>query len=153
MDKENFRLFEGQGRRKSAIHDFDAPLSVGLVFDASGSMGQKLVQSRQAAAQFFKTANPEDEFSIQFNDRPQMVVGLYARHRGDLDALTFTQAKGRAPLLDGARRSPICAREESAQGDPRHLRRAIIRPLPNPKSQPAQGGRRAALCDQRLRDR
>ena len=52
----------------------DAPLSVGLVFDASGSMGHKLEKSRQAVAQFFKTANPEDEFFlVQFNDGADLV--------------------------------------------------------------------------------
>jgi hypothetical protein len=42
----------------------EAPLSVGLVFDVSGSMKQQ--QTRESAtgcAQFFRTSNPEDEFS------------------------------------------------------------------------------------------
>ncbi len=38
-------------------------------------MGNKLDKSRQAVAQFFKTANPEDEFFlVQFNDRPELTV-------------------------------------------------------------------------------
>ena len=41
----------------------DAPLSIVIVFDTSGSMGAKLQKSRQAVAQFLKTANPEDEFA------------------------------------------------------------------------------------------
>src|SRR6476659_8686212 len=50
----------------------EAPLSVGVVFDASSSMGAKLQRSREAVAQFMKTANPEDEFFlVQFNDRPE----------------------------------------------------------------------------------
>ena len=37
-------------------------------------MGDKLEKSRQAVAQFFKTANPEDEFFlVQFNDNAQLV--------------------------------------------------------------------------------
>ncbi|MCL4793428.1 MAG: VWA domain-containing protein [Bryobacteraceae bacterium] len=103
MDKENFRLFEDKVEQEvSYFASFDAPLSVGLVFDASGSMGQKLVKSRQAAAQFFKTANPEDEFFlIQFNDRPQMVVDYTRDTEEIMTRLTFTQAKGRTSLLDG----------------------------------------------------
>lgn len=103
MDKENFRLFEDKVEQEvSYFASFDAPLSVGLVFDASGSMGQKLIKSRQAAAQFFKTANPEDEFFlIQFNDRPQMVVDYTRDTEEIMTRLTFTQAKGRTSLLDG----------------------------------------------------
>lgn len=103
MDKENFRLFEDKVEQEvSYFASFDAPLSVGLVFDASGSMGQKLAKSRQAASQFFKTANPEDEFFlIQFNDRPQMVVDYTRDTEEIMTRLTFTQAKGRTSLLDG----------------------------------------------------
>lgn len=103
MDKENFRLFEDKVEQEvSYFASFDAPLSVGLVFDASGSMGQKLAKSRQAASQFFKTANPEDEFFlIQFNDRPEMVVDYTRDTEEIMTRLTFTQAKGRTSLLDG----------------------------------------------------
>jgi Ca-activated chloride channel family protein len=103
MEKENFRLFEDKVEQEIAYFaSFDAPLSVGLVFDASGSMGSKLSKSRQAAAQFFKTANPEDEFFlIQFNDRPQLIVPFTQNTEDIQSRLTFTQAKGRTALLDG----------------------------------------------------
>ena len=65
-------------------------------------MGAKLQKSRQAVAQFFKTANPEDEFFlIQFNDRPQLVVPLTSSTEEIQNQLTFTNAKGRTALLDG----------------------------------------------------
>jgi VWFA-related protein len=61
-----------------------------------------LQKSRQAAAQFFKTANPEDEFFlVQFNDRPEMVVPFTSNPEEIQNRLTFTQAKGRTALLDG----------------------------------------------------
>ncbi len=103
MEKENFRLFEDkQEQEVSYFASFDAPLSVGLVFDASGSMNNKLNKSRQAAAEFFKAANPEDEFFlVQFHDRPKLVVP-FTRNTEDIQSrLTFTQAKGRTALLDG----------------------------------------------------
>src|ERR1700690_858398 len=73
LEKEHFRLFEDKVEQVIAQFSAeDAPLSVGIVFDTSGSMGSKLQKSREAVAQFFKTANPEDEFFlIEFNDRPQ----------------------------------------------------------------------------------
>lgn len=103
MEKDNFRLFEDKVEQEvSYFGSFDAPISVGLVFDASGSMGNKLNKSRQAASQFFKTSNPEDEFFlIQFNDRPQMAVPFTHDSEEIMNRLTFTQAKGRTALLDG----------------------------------------------------
>jgi VWFA-related protein len=74
---------------------------VGLVFDASGSMGSKLKRSRMAAAAFFKTANPEDEFFlVEFNDRPKLAVPLTRHPERIQDRLASTQAKGRTALLD-----------------------------------------------------
>src|SRR5207245_8678704 len=80
----------------------DAPRSVGVVFDTSGSMGSKLQKSRQAVAQCLKTANPQDEFFlIQFNDRPELVVGFTSETEEIQNRLTFVQSKGRTALLDG----------------------------------------------------
>jgi VWFA-related protein len=102
MEKESFRLFEDKVEQEiSYFASFDAPLSIGLVFDASGSMGNKLTKSRQAAVSFFKTANPEDEFFlIQFNERPRVVVSFTRDIEEIQNQLTFTQAKGRTALLD-----------------------------------------------------
>src|SRR5947199_10094567 len=61
LEKENFRVFDDQVEQ--TISQFamdDEPVTVGLVFDTSGSMGAKLRRSRMAAMEFFKTANPED---------------------------------------------------------------------------------------------
>jgi Ca-activated chloride channel family protein len=79
----------------------DEPVAVGLVFDISGSMGPKLRLSRMAAAAFFKTANPEDEFFlVEFNDQPKMVVPLTRNVEEIQNQLTFAQSKGRTALLD-----------------------------------------------------
>lgn len=103
LEKEHFRLFEDKIEQQIAqFASDDAPLSVGLVFDASGSMGAKLSKSRQAAAQFFKTANPEDEFFlVQFNDRPELIVPFTHNTEEIQNRLAFTNAKGRTALLDG----------------------------------------------------
>lgn len=103
LEREHFRIYEDKIEQKIAqFASEDAPLSVGLVFDASGSMGQKLAKSRQAAAQFFKTANPEDEFFlVQFNDRPELVVPFTHSTEEIQSRLAFTNAKGRTALLDG----------------------------------------------------
>ena len=103
LERENFKLYEDKIEQDiSQFSSEDAPLSIGIVFDTSGSMGAKLTRSRQAVAQFMKTANPQDEFFlIEFNDRPEMVQGFTKETEEIQNRLTFTQAKGRTALLDG----------------------------------------------------
>ncbi|MFL6417236.1 MAG: VWA domain-containing protein [Bryobacteraceae bacterium] len=102
LEKEHFRLFEDKVEQEiSNFSSEDAPISIGLVFDTSGSMGPKLQKSRQAAAEFFKTSNPSDEFFlVQFNDRPELSVPFTTDTAKIQSALTFTQSKGRTALLD-----------------------------------------------------
>jgi Ca-activated chloride channel family protein len=103
LEKEHFKVFEDKVEQDIAqFSSEDAPLSVGIVFDTSGSMGPKLQKSRQAVAQFMKTANPEDEFFlIQFNDRPELVTPFTHNTEDLQNRLTFTNSKGRTALLDG----------------------------------------------------
>jgi Ca-activated chloride channel homolog len=102
LDRENFRIFEDKSEQKvTHFASEDAPLSVGVVFDISGSMGSKLQKSREAVTQFFKTANPQDEFFlVEFNDRPQLVVDFTTHLEEIQNRLTFTQSRGRTALLD-----------------------------------------------------
>jgi len=102
LEKENFKILED--RKEQVISQFsseDAPLSVGVIFDCSGSMGKKLDSSRLAVAQFFKTANPEDEFFlVQFSDTADLVQPFTRNLEEIQNRLTFTQSKGRTALLD-----------------------------------------------------
>ena len=102
LDKEHFVLKEDN--KPQVIEQFgaeEAPLSLAVVFDASGSMGYKMTKSREAVAQFFKTVNPEDEFFlVQFNNRPEMVTGFTRSLEEIQSRLTFVRSKGRTALLD-----------------------------------------------------
>jgi VWFA-related protein len=103
LDQDSFKVFEDKSEQKLvSFGSEDAPLSIGIVFDTSGSMGPKLDKSRQAVSEFFKTANPEDEaFLVEFNDRPELVTGVTHNLEEIQNRLTFTQSKGRTALLDG----------------------------------------------------
>jgi Ca-activated chloride channel homolog len=102
LEKENFKVFEEKTEQSiSQFSSEDAPLSVGVIFDCSGSMGNKLEKSRLAVAQFFKTSNPEDEFFlVQFNDGAQIIQSFTQNLEEIQNRLTFTQSKGRTALLD-----------------------------------------------------
>jgi len=103
LDQDVFDILEDNVKQKIvSFGSEDAPLSVGIVFDTSGSMGPKLEKSRQSVTEFFKTANPEDEaFLVEFNDRPELVTPLTHNLEEIQNRLTFTQSKGRTALLDG----------------------------------------------------
>jgi len=102
LEKENFKLLEDkQPQEITQFSSEDAPLSVGVVFDCSGSMGHKLEKSRLAVAQFFKLANPEDEFFlVQFNDSASLAQPFTRNLEEIQNKLAFTQSKGRTALLD-----------------------------------------------------
>jgi len=103
LEGENFEVFEGKERQQ--IQHFsseDAPLSLGAIFDMSGSMASKIQRAREAVVEFFKTANPEDEFfMIAFADRPEEMTD-FTRSVEDIEGrLPYTVPKGRTAMLDG----------------------------------------------------
>ena len=102
LERENFRLYDNRAEQKITTFAMDdAPVAVGLVFDTSGSMGEKLRRSRMAAREFFKLANDQDEFFlVEFSDKPHLEVPL-TRNTGEIEnQLTFSRSKGSTALLD-----------------------------------------------------
>jgi Ca-activated chloride channel homolog len=76
LRKEDFVLFE-DGVRQTITHFSrdDAPVSVGMLLDTSGSMRNKMAKVSAAATEFFKSANPEDEFFLaEFSARARLKV-------------------------------------------------------------------------------
>jgi VWFA-related protein len=103
LERHQFRLLDD--RAEQVISHFtteDVPVSIGIVFDSSGSMGVKLKKAQAAVIQFLRTANPADEFSlVQVNDRATMLQGLTDRVEDIQNRLLFIGSKGRTALLDG----------------------------------------------------
>jgi VWFA-related protein len=102
LEKEHFRVLDDHVEQTITHFSMDdEPVAVGLVFDISGSMGSKLQKSRLAAAEFFRTSNPEDEyFLVEFNDQPRLVTPLTRDVEEIQNQLTWAQSKGRTALLD-----------------------------------------------------
>jgi VWFA-related protein len=102
LEKEHFRLFDD--KVEQVITHFgseDAPVSIALVFDCSGSMGPKMQKSRAAVTAFLHTANTEDEFAlVVFSDRAQLAVGFTNRIEEIQNRMLYTQSRGRTALLD-----------------------------------------------------
>lgn len=102
LSKQNFRVFDGAVEQKiSHLFMEDAPVSVGIVFDASNSMRKKLDNSREAMIHFLRLSTPGDEFSLwEFSDRPQPVC-LFTTNAAEIeDGLLQIQSGGWTSLFD-----------------------------------------------------
>jgi Ca-activated chloride channel family protein len=102
LDKDNFEVFDEKVAQKIlSFSTEDSPISVGMIFDSSGSMADKIEKSKEAALQFFKTSNPEDEFMlIDFNERPDLISAFTSKFSKLQDSLLFVKSGGKTALLD-----------------------------------------------------
>jgi Ca-activated chloride channel family protein len=82
--------------------DIDAPVSVGVLFDVSGSMsGDKIAKARKALERFINTSHPSDEyFLIAFNTRAQLLLDRTRNGEQVLDKLQLVQPKSNTALYD-----------------------------------------------------
>ena len=102
LETDNFRVFEDNVEQEiQTFSSEDVPISIGVVFDVSGSMGNKIGKAREAAVQFFKTANTADEFFlVSFNERAEL-TSEFTNSVEDLQSrMALTATKGRTALLD-----------------------------------------------------
>jgi Ca-activated chloride channel family protein len=102
LDKDNFELFEGSSKEDiKSFSSEDAPVSLGVIFDCSGSMASKMERAKDAVVEFFKTANPQDEFfMVTFSDQPEMVVDFTNSVEEIHSKLLYTAPQKRTALLD-----------------------------------------------------
>ncbi len=102
LDKDNFSVFEGKDAQEiRSFSSEDAPVSLGIIFDMSGSMSSKIDRAREAVGEFLKTANPQDEFFlIAFSDQPEQLADFTQVADEIQNKLMFTAPRGRTSLLD-----------------------------------------------------
>lgn len=102
LQKEDFHILEDGVEQKVAhFSGEDAPLSIGLVFDESGSMDYKLRTARDATAQFLQTLNTGDEaFLVEFGDHAKLSVGFTTHPEEIQQVLKNVQGAGLTAMLD-----------------------------------------------------
>jgi len=95
-------LDEKKPQEITFFSDDDAPVSVGVIFDVSGSMGgDKINRAREALSKFIQTSHNMDEyFLIAFNSRAQLLLDRTRDGNAVLDKLTFVQTKNNTALYD-----------------------------------------------------
>jgi Ca-activated chloride channel family protein len=102
LERENFYLTDNNIPQKiKTFATQDAPLTIGIVFDLSGSMESKFVRARKALSEFLRTCNPQDEFFVVgFNDRPAVIVD-YTSDVDDVEArMVMLKPEKRTALID-----------------------------------------------------
>jgi Ca-activated chloride channel homolog len=102
LEADGFRVFEDNVEQEVVTFSSeDVPISVGVILDLSGSMANKIGEAKQAAMQFFKSANPEDEFLlVTVSEHAQLSSGFTTSIEDLGSSLLSRSAKGRTALLD-----------------------------------------------------
>ena len=117
LEQQDFQVYENNGEQRiSSFASEDAPVSIGIIMDLSGSMASKLVRAKESILQFIKTANPQDEFFvIGFNDRPELIED-FTSSVDDIEArLATVHAGHRTALLDAIYYGIVKMREAKAR--------------------------------------
>ncbi len=102
LGKDDFTVFEDE--RPQDIRYFsteDAPISVGILLDVSGTMSNKIDAAREALGEFFQASHPDDDyFVITFADRPTLLADS-TKSIGDIQGkLATVKPFGYTALLD-----------------------------------------------------
>ena len=102
LEKENFEVSDTSlPQTIKYFSSEDAPITIGVVFDLSGSMASKFFRARKALTEFLRTSNPQDEFFVVgFNDRPSVIVD-YTSDPDDVEArMVMLKPENRTALID-----------------------------------------------------
>lgn len=103
LNKGAFTVVDNnQEQELTFFSDTDAPVSVGVVFDVSGSMnGDKIQKARKALERFIATSHPNDEYSlIAFNTRAQLLLDRTRNGEALSEKLQLVQPKANTALYD-----------------------------------------------------
>jgi Ca-activated chloride channel family protein len=102
LERENFEVYDNNiGQTIKSFSTEDAPVTIGIVFDLSGSMTSKFARARKALSEFLRTSNPQDEFFVVgFNDKPAVIVD-YTSEVDDVEArMVMLKPENRTALID-----------------------------------------------------
>jgi len=103
LGKNAFTIFDDKKQQEiTNFSDDDSPVSVGVLFDVSGSMsGDKVKRAREALSHFIQTSHDRDEyFLIAFNSRAQLLMDRTRDGNAVLDKLMFVQTRNNTALYD-----------------------------------------------------
>ncbi|HEX6126463.1 MAG TPA: VWA domain-containing protein [Pyrinomonadaceae bacterium] len=103
LTKNAFTVIDSNEEQEiTFFSDADAPVSVGVLFDVSGSMsGEKIQKARKALSRFINSSHPSDEyFLIAFNSRAQLLLDRTRDGDAVLQKLTLVNPRQNTALYD-----------------------------------------------------
>lgn len=105
LNKNAFSVFDGTEKQDiTFFSDEDVPVSVGILFDLTGSMsGEKVQRAKNAIKHFMDTSHEKDEYfliTLQ-SGSPHLIADRTRDGQAVLDTLTFVQTKGNTAFYDG----------------------------------------------------
>lgn len=122
LKREDFKLYDDGLHQTIRTFSFtDAPVSVGIVFDASGSMSRRMTKAREAVAKFMQMANKDDEFFlVVFRDRPKLALPFTDDPEDIQRQVAGVRPSGCTGLYDAV---ALALRQ---MNDARHARKALV---------------------------
>ena len=102
LEREHFKLFDNRVEQTLTHFSNDnAPLSVGIILDISGSMSANLPGAKSSVIRFLQQGTPQDEyFLVTFSDRTAVVQDYTGKADEIRNSIGIVQAKGRTALYD-----------------------------------------------------
>ena len=102
LGMDHFKVFENKIEQEITHFSNDrSPVSVGIILDISGSMGDNILSARNSIVRFLEQGSAGDEyFLITFNDRTAIVQDFTSRRENIRSDITIADPKGRTALYD-----------------------------------------------------
>ena len=104
LSRENFKLFDNKSEQEILyFEDTDAPASIGIVFDLTGSMsGSKMARAVSVLQHFFEVSNPDDEYSVigAMNGSARLIVDRSGDSESIVSRISTARSGGETALYD-----------------------------------------------------
>ncbi len=122
LSKQHFEIYDDKVPQKIEFFSSDdAPVSMGIIFDVSGSMKGRIDRSHAALKRFFDVGHDRDEyFLVSFNTGARLVQDFTGDAGKIANSLLVMEPKGQTALYDAA----YIGVEKVRRG--RHSRKAIL---------------------------
>lgn len=105
LSQKDFTVFDDERQQEiTYFSDEDAPASIGIVFDATGSMrGGKIGLAMSALKHFIDSSHPQDEYFLVDlqSGRANLLMDRTRDGQAILNKLIFIQTKGNTAFYDG----------------------------------------------------